>query len=314
MIFVSLPDKASGERHVIVVFGAGLIGGAIAGALCRLEDAVAEVLPLSWSSAALRRSELAGLMELLTDRRTPTARIDLVWAAGCAGFGASSMELALETEALDDILAWGRILQASATRSRLTIHMLSSAGGLFEGQRLVDAASVPRPLRPYGEAKLAQEKSLEALRPQMTAHVYRPSSVYGFGVRGARAGLLNTLVDNSKLGRTTRIFGGLDTLRDYVLSTDVGTFIARKITMPEETSQTFLLATGKPTSIFEMIRLVREVIGQPLKIKLDVQPSRAGHISFRPGGLPSDWRPADLETGIRIVTRSLSQRFVTKTL
>lgn len=312
MIVITLPDKASGERHVIVVFGAGLVGGAIAGAVCRREDAAARVLPLSWSSAAQRRGELAGLLDLLEDPGMPTARIDLVWAAGRAGFGASGAELALETEALDDILAWSRTLKASAARSRLTIHMISSAGGLFEGQRLVDAASVPRPLRPYGEAKLAQEKSLEALRAQTTAHIYRPSSVYGFGVRGARAGLLNTLVENSRLGRTTRIFGGLDTLRDYVLSTDIGTFIARKIFMPEESSRTFLLATGKPTSIFEMIRLVREVIGQPLKIKLDVQPSHAGHISFRPGGLPSGWRPTDLETGIRIVTRSLSQRFATK--
>lgn len=314
MIVISLPDKASGERHVIVVFGVGLVGGAIAGALCRQQEAVARVLPLSWSSPVLRRSELAGLMQLLNDRRTPAARIDLVWAAGRAGFGDSRADLALETGALDDILAWGRTLKASDARPRLTVHLISSAGGLFEGQRHVDTASVPRPLRPYGEAKLAQEKSLEALRPQMTAHVYRPSSVYGFGVRGARAGLLNTLVENSKLGRTTRIFGGLDTLRDYVLSTDVGTFIARKITMPEETSQTFLLASGKPTSIFEMIRLVREVIGQPLKIKLDVQPSHDHHISFRPGGLPSGWRPTDLETGIRFVTRSLSQRFVSKTL
>jgi nucleoside-diphosphate-sugar epimerase len=294
------------------MFGVGLVGAAIVKALQRDATDTQSNLPLSWSSPAQRSDDLARIAALVLESGQGTLeQLDIVWAAGRAGFGASWAELEPETQALNDILRWSRSLAELLPSARVVFHLLSSAGGLFEGQRFVEAGTAPRPQRPYGEAKLTQEAALAALLPGLTAHVYRPSSVYGFGVDGGRAGLLSTLIENSRTGRATRIFGGMDTVRDYVLSSDIGAFIARKIVAHDEQPQTYLLANGKATSICEMLQLVRKVVGRPLNLKLDVQPSNASHITFRQGALPEGWRPTDLETGIRLVARRLSQRFET---
>jgi UDP-glucose 4-epimerase len=208
-----------------------------------------------------------------------------------------------------DILEWARALPPVLPGTRMGFHMLSSAGGLFEGQRFVDGASQPQPRRAYGQAKLEQEELLERLRCDMCAHVYRPSSIYGFSGEGGRSGLVNTLIVNAKRHSVSRIFGGLDTVRDYVLAADIGEFVAKRILQPEIDSQTFLLASGKPASVSEIVRIASKVIGTPLYLKLDLQPSNASHITFRPSALPEDWRPTDLETGIRLVMRQLSGAF-----
>ena len=40
--------------------------------------------------------------------------------------------------------------------------LMSSIGGLFEGQALINSESNPKPLRPYGKLKLSQEGYLQS--------------------------------------------------------------------------------------------------------------------------------------------------------
>lgn len=297
--------------HAIALFGAGLVGRAVIGALRRRGGATFVELPLDWNDAPRRAVDLTGLTNALLARRD-TARIqalDIVWAAGKAGFGAGPDELAREMESFRDILNWTESVSSLLPGARAGFHLLSSAGGLFEGQRFVHLASPPQPLRPYGAAKLEQEGLVGRLPAGMVTQIYRPSSIYGFSGHGGRSGLINTLILNAKRHSVSRIFGGLDTVRDYVLATDIATFIAARIIRPETQSQIYLLASGKPASVSEIVRVVSEVIGNPLYLKLDVQPSNASHITFRPSALPVGWRPTDLETGIRLVMRKLSGAF-----
>ncbi|GGF72972.1 hypothetical protein GCM10007301_35960 [Azorhizobium oxalatiphilum] len=299
-------------RHVVAVFGIGLVGGAVIRALRSHEIAPAQDLPLDWRDPARRAADLTQIsqgIEALAPHLGPLKALDFVWAAGRAGFAARHEDVEPEIAAFRDVVSWTRDLADALPDTRHTFHMLSSAGGLFEGQRFIDAQSQPRPLRPYGEAKLVQEGIVDDLRTTMVAHVYRPSSVYGFSGPGGRAGLLNTLVDNAKKHAPSRIFGGLDTIRDYVLSSDIGTFIGRRIAQPDDVSRTHLLASGKPASMTQMLRIASKVVGHPLYLKFDVQPSNAGHITYRASALPQDWRPTDLETGIRQVARQLSLSF-----
>jgi hypothetical protein len=312
MILIVRPGLQAGEGAIVALFGIGLVGGAVLNALHRHNLDLQADLDLSWGDLGKRSAELDYITQSLSELAAANGtirRIDVVWAAGRAGFSAGREELALETQALEDVIDWTNGLRVGLGNASFGFHMLSSAGGLFEGQRFVDGTSVPRPRRPYGEAKMAQEQLVEELRRDMTAYIYRPSSVYGFSGVGGRAGLLNTLLDNAAKHVPSRIFGGLDTVRDYVLSSDIGKFIVQQINKPGLASETFLLASGKPTSVSEMLHIASKVIGRSLYLKLDVQPSNANHITYRMCALPNGWRPTDLETGIRQVARQLSLSF-----
>lgn len=312
MILIVRPKP--GASHAIALFGVGLIGGAILRALMKRGVTSLADLPLNWKDRPQRSLDLLSLTHAINCQfdRAPLARLDIVWAAGKAGFGAGREELGAEFEAFRDISKWAQELPLHLPPgTSLGFHMLSSAGGLFEGQRFVDSTTLPRPHRAYGEAKLEQEATVEDLRNTMVAHIYRPSSVYGFSREGGRSGLINTLIENAKKHSVSRIFGGLDTVRDYILASDIAEFVANKITQPETASQTFLLASGKPASVSTIAQIVTKVVGSPLYLKLDVQPSNASHITFRQSALPEGWRPTDLETGIRLVARQLSLSFET---
>lgn len=312
MILFSREERRTKERQIIALFGVGLVGGAVVRALRQQGvDRIVE-MPLSWRDAALRQRELHHIteaMQTIGGLPAHTQRVDVVWAAGRAGFGATMEELEPEIEALRHIAEWSRALPSRLPATSLAFHLVSSAGGLFEGQRFVDSDAAPRPLRPYGVAKLRQEHIVQSLRADFPAHIYRPSSVYGFSGIGGRSGLLSVLIENAIKHSGSRIFGSLDTVRDYVFSTDVGRFIARRVEWPVEGSQTYLLASGKPSSVSEIITMASRVVGRPLHLKLDLQPSNASHISYRASALPDDWQPIDLETGIRLVARQLSWSF-----
>ena len=71
--------------------------------------------------------------------------------------------------------------------------MISSAGGLFEGQTFCDARSAPTPQRPYGEGKLNQEQLAWGRKGDAKIHIFRPSSVYGVSPSG-RIGLVTALI------------------------------------------------------------------------------------------------------------------------
>jgi nucleoside-diphosphate-sugar epimerase len=312
MILIVRPGAQERESAIVALFGVGLVGGAVMNALRRGNLDLQADLGLSWNDPRKRSADLDYITQSLSAFASANGtirRIDVIWAAGRAGFGAGREELALESQALKDVIDWTEGLRVGLGNASFVFHMLSSAGGLFEGQRFVDGKSVPRPRRPYGEAKMAQEQLVQNLRRDMTAHVYRPSSVYGFSGVGGRAGLLNTLLDNAAKHVPSRIFGGLDTVRDYVLSSDIGKFIVQQINKPVLASETFLLANGKPTSVSEMIHIASKVTGRSLYLKLDVQPSNANHITYRMCAMPSGWRPTDLETGVRQVARQLSLSF-----
>jgi nucleoside-diphosphate-sugar epimerase len=300
------PTNIKMHKRAIVLFGSGLIGGSIFEALNRGGIAKTAVIPVDWIDKDIRRHQLGEASRSLEDMSL-TSRLDIVWAAGRAGFASSATDVAGESDAFSDVCHWVLDLRRSGVCDRVVFHMVSSAGGLFEGLRFVNNDTEPKPLRPYGELKLVQENTAIQVCAGIPLLVYRPSSVYGFAGRKGRLGLVTTLVMNAKTGMPSRIFGSLDTIRDYVTASDVGEFIARKTGSPVDGSTTFLLASGKPSSLGEIIALIGRILGRKLLLKLDPMPSNDGHMSYRVSSLPKDWHPTDLETGIRQVNRRLAQ-------
>ena len=216
--------------------------------------------------------------------------------------------MAREASLLEEVLDLAEMAGRRAPRARRAVHLVSSAGGLFEGQLFCDAESAPAPLRPYGEGKLRQEALARACGGAARVHVYRPSSVYGASPSG-RVGLVTALIGDALRGRTTRIVGRPDTLRDYVHAGDVGRFIARAVmgAEPGAGCETHLLAQGRPAAMSEVIAHVERVLGLCPSLRFDPAPGNARHMSFRRSALPAGWRQVDLATGIALVAHQLRQ-------
>jgi nucleoside-diphosphate-sugar epimerase len=302
------------NAHVALLFGAGLVGGAVERALRRAASAEAGHLPYDWTDAALRAGHGAaiGAAVRAAAQRTPPARISVIWAGGRSGFGSTVEDMATETALVAEVLDLAWRLRDAHPDATLDIHLLSSAGGLFEGMTHCDLDTPPRALRPYGEGKLAQEALLHVADGAARRRIYRPSSVYGYWP-GARFGLISALVGNALAGRVTRIVGNLGTVRDYVLAEDIGRFIAGRIQSAAGPAEaTHLLANGRPTSMFEAIALVERVMNARLLLQFDPHPSNALNMSFLPSALPVGWCPTALPVGVDLVAARMRRHILEK--
>jgi nucleoside-diphosphate-sugar epimerase len=300
------------EEQVIALFGAGLIGSAVARTIMQEGMRSAITLPFSWKDADRREADLASLRETMFGTMAGSVRhVEVVWTAGRAGFAAGWADVEEELAAFDSVNRLCVQLRDAFPVARHRFHMMSSAGGLFEGQRFVGEQAVPAPRRPYGHLKLEQEQRANGLSAGIIPFIYRPSSVYGLGIFGGRAGLIATLIKNAKQYSPSRIVGRLDTIRDYVLVNDIGKFVAQCINKTAERPESFLLASGRPTAMCEVLDIVGKVIGRPLYLKIDTAPSNSSHFSYRKSALPDNWFPTDLETGIKQVARQLASSIET---
>ena len=297
------------QRHATAIFGAGLVGQAIASFLKVRLSASLMHLPFDWVQNASSSTQLDAIERCLLEKvRKPgvkTKRISIVWSAGAAGFSAPQDILDNEFASFERVVSLCKTLRVRDPDLALDFHLLSSAGGIFEGQRRVDEATIPRPLRPYADCNLRQEDSVGKLGDGIKACVYRPSTIYGYH-NGGRPGLIITLVRNGYQHRTTRIFGSPDTMRDFVHVSDVGRYIGNQIVSSRGEGGTFLLARGKPTNMRTVISLVEEVIGKRLYLQFDPKPSNAQHNTYRPFAARHMTNSISLRYGIKL---SASQWF-----
>ncbi len=299
--------EASGWQ-VALVFGVGLIGSSVVAVLRRELDGFVRHVPYSWGNGrkvepqseaggALVESAVADLVDQSLDK--PPSRIAVIWSAGGNGFGASKADMAAELSELGKVLTLADRLFASYPTAHQSFHMLSSAGGLFEGQTNVDQASRPRPLRPYGWGKLEQEQAFGAWHTSATKICYRPSSVYGFSPGGQPKGLISALLLNGLRHKVTHFFGRSDTLRDYVAGSDVGQFVAEKVLHAEHSEGPHVLVAARPTTLFELTAIVERILGRKIYVQFEANLDNSANNSYRPSVRPQAWRPVDVETGSR---------------
>jgi nucleoside-diphosphate-sugar epimerase len=276
----------------VLLFGLGLIGSTIDHALRMRFDARPTDFPYSWTDPSQRREQRDALRAHLP----ATGQVAVVWAGGKNSFAATDADMNQETALLSEIIDFA----VDFGRDRpVAFHLTSSGGGLFEGQTHCGPSSMPRPLRPYGTGKLAQETLLLSTQGFSRRMIYRPTSVYGMTTSG-RIGLVTALISNALHGRTTRITGSPYTLRDFLLADDIGQFMAERIVLPDDgpDDQTLLLARGRSASVFEVIQRIRTHIDRPILLQYDSRPTNAGDMSFLPAALPPDWHATPLGSGI----------------
>lgn len=295
MIVADVVTRAGAPR-LVVVLGTGLIGKAIVDELVRRCAPVISTHPVDWHDRDVRAMQLQHLTMMCRDAVERGREVCFVWSAGLAGFMASEEEARAELPAYRDVMNVAKGL--ASTPASVSFHLISSAGGLFEGQRHVTDAATPLPRRAYGRLKLMQEQLLLESGPFTARRVYRVTSVYGHIRQHVRAGLVSTLLINGAWQRLTRITGRMDTLRDFVFVADVAAYVIDGVLDARAGDAVACLARGRPASLFEVQKTVEAVVGRKLHVQYSVDTANGEDITFSPTGHPPGWAPSDLRWNV----------------
>ena len=253
-------------KQAVMIFGLGNVGSSINSKLQKNYMWIDQDIEYPWSiGKQFQRhqfwdSQISAFEHIFHDVNYDT---HIVWSAGKAGMSASDQEIKQQKKLFMEFI--NQVIKLHATTaSRLHMHLLSSAGALFEGVRRVGRLTAANPKRAYGDLKLFEENFIKRIDCDSLS-VYRLASVFSSFRDQYRNGLIPTLIRDASVGATSKIWGRMDTLRDYIWVNDVGDFIANRILRKQSwQTNTFLLASGKPTSVREVISSIEACIHRPI--------------------------------------------------
>jgi UDP-glucose 4-epimerase len=167
-------------------------------------------------------------------------------------------------DATINVLGTIRLAQAALETDVVQI-VFSSSGGAIYGDPKGYSAPEDHPLNPYspyGVAKLAGEKYLEALSrgSKLVVTNLRYSNVYGPRQDGrGEAGVIGIWMNRLLSGEDAAIYGTGEQTRDFVQVGDV--VEANRIAHAKRAAGTFNIGSGVETSVNELYRLVAEAVG-----------------------------------------------------
>ncbi len=282
------------QNRIIVIIGNGFIGSALSEKLFKIDNAIIHDLKIDWLNYEKIQSRIIEALELID--KTKHVQVDWIWSAGKTGFSSTKEENDKELRIFSSIIT---VIKNNNVKNLFNFHLISSAGGLFEGQINITKNSIPTPKRPYGELKLIQENLVAQFFPDKHT-IYRLSSVYGNSNKNQRIGLITALIRNAMTCKSTTIQGSFDTKRDFVCVNDIANFIVDKIALNiKEDDALFYLVSGKPTTIFEIISIIKKITNSKVMYTLNFSLQNNEQIVFSPNLLHPDWSSTSIETSIR---------------
>lgn len=273
---------------VDLIFGVGLVGAWVAEAVRLLPGSQLlqdTTLPTRWDALS------SSLKEVRASVQTPP-RVRVFWCAGKAGFASDLAQCELERHCFETVLRW-----AERWETQLEFHLVSSAGGLHEGQLLVGSKAEVITTRPYAALKLSQERALQGSSVKQQ-FIYRLSSVYGVPVPERRLGLISTLVINALRRKPTLITAEASTLRDFVSAQDAGRFMAQE----EKAEGLHYLVSGHPLSIWSLQLAVERALRRPVSVVYSIKKDNVASTSFLPSLRPPHWEASSVESNLPRIT------------
>lgn len=170
-------------------------------------------------------------------------------------------------------------LLEAAVKAKVKKIIFSSTGGAIYGEaKYADEKLLPRPLSPYGVAKLSCENYLRVYSEWKNVPFtsLRYGNVYGprqdpYGEAGVVAIFCNQLIKDEK----SILYGQGAMIRDYIYVLDV--VEANIMAMDRGEGGTYNIGTGKPTTVLELFSLLKDISGKDFEPKL--AEAREGEIS-----------------------------------
>ena len=204
------------------------------------------------------------------------APITLVWAAGTGTVGASQNAMAAETGALAAVVE----ALAGAATPNLGNRLLftSSAGAIYggHGTGVIDEATPPAPITPYGREKLAQEALVARLAEAgvMATVACRFTNVYGLADgRLRRKGLVPALLEAALLRQPVRLFVSPDTRRDYLFNVDAARLaLAEAEAGAKMDLRTVIVRSGQTMTVLDLVGSVSRVLGRRVPVVITESP------------------------------------------
>ena len=297
--------------RILVTGGAGFIGSHLVDAYLAAGHEVGVVDDLS---TGVRAQVSRDAQFWKADIRTP-ALSDIIqdFRPAIISHHAAQMSVSFSareprTDAEVNILGTLNLLEA-AVRYGVQRVVFSSTGGAMYGDHGVlptGEKTMPAPVSPYGVAKLAVEKYLHAFHVMhgLQAVALRYANVYGprqnpHGEAGVVAIFCKAVLD----GRELTVNGDGKQTRDYVYVHDIVTANLRATDIvPDQGVPVLNIGTGEEASVNDLVRLLGETIGRPLRARYG--PPRPGEQrrSALDAGLARAtlaWEPAtDLRSGL----------------
>lgn len=290
------------ESHLVLHFGLGLIGSEISSALLRLEYQLLADVPFDWRDELHMTNAYNVIKEIYEFNTGKSNRLSFVWSAGETGFYSPQEDADRELGIFQETVNFASMLKDKIETNGFDFHSVSSAGGLYEGQRVIQKSSIPSPIRTYGKLKKSQEDYLLNTFNTAEIKIYRPSSVYGVMTQKSRYGLINNLINNARKGHLTVLDSHVMSLRDYVFAGDIGNHIGRRIRFGRggsEADPVQFLVSAKCSSIFEVFSKIRRILNLHPQFRYDDQFGNNKNITFSDSVMPESWRPVSLDVGIR---------------
>jgi UDP-glucose 4-epimerase len=201
----------------------------------------------------------------------------LAWAAGAATVaqGGGDSELALLTAVLECV-------RLNPPAGPGVVFLASSAGGVYAGGQSspYDSLSTPQPVSAYGRLKLRQEQAAtEALRGVAPLVIGRLANLYGHRQdRSKPQGLVTRLCLSSLHRRPMSIFVPLQTQRDWIDVDDAARAalgLCAQARGGEPRARIHVIATGVPTTVGRLIRIVEGVTHRRVPITFGIDASAA---------------------------------------
>jgi UDP-glucose 4-epimerase len=170
-------------------------------------------------------------------------------------------------------------LLEAAARTKIKKIIFSSTGGAIYGEaRFADEKLLPKPLSPYGVAKLTCEHYLRVYSKWkgVPFTCLRYGNVYGprqdpYGEAGVVAIFCNQLIEKKQ----PVMYGYGSMIRDYIFVSDI--VEANILSIDRGNGGVYNIGTGTPTTIKELFSILKEISGK--NIEPTLEPAREGEIS-----------------------------------
>jgi UDP-glucose 4-epimerase len=155
--------------------------------------------------------------------------------------------------------------------------VFASSGGAVYGREPEDGVAFRetdhcKPLNPYGIQKLAVENYLCTACEQgwLRATVLRISNAYGELLAAERRqGLIGVAMARVLAGQAVRVFGSIETVRDYVHVDDVARAFGKSLGIQgrDANYRVFNIAAGRGHSVAEVLELIGRATGREVRLE-----------------------------------------------